>query len=126
MVFSLSRWLLMLMHVSLLSTAIIINSSESVQAHEIRPAIADVSLSADSIGIEIRLTAEPLVAGIDLEGLQDTNEAPEADEYDRLRDLPPEDLAARFQAVWPDLRQTLFVRTGEADILLEMETVRVE
>ncbi|NNK77359.1 MAG: HupE/UreJ family protein, partial [Litoreibacter sp.] len=47
-------------------------------------------------------------------------------EYDRLRNLPPEDLTARFQAVWPDLRQTLFVRTGEADILLELETVRVE
>ncbi|MFY0693038.1 MAG: HupE/UreJ family protein [Paracoccaceae bacterium] len=126
MVFPLSRWVLMLMRAVLLSTAFAINFAAMGHAHEIRPAIADVSLSADSIEMEIRLTAEPLVAGMDLDGLQDTNEAPEAEAYDQLRALSPDELTVRFEAVWPELRGTFVVRTGETDVLLDLDRVRVE
>ncbi|MEM1077919.1 MAG: HupE/UreJ family protein [Pseudomonadota bacterium] len=73
------------------------------QAHEIRPAVADVRMDATRAEITIQLTAEPLVAGIDVSGLDDTDEAPEAEAYDALRVLSPEEMAEAFRAAWPEV-----------------------
>lgn len=72
-------------------------------AHEIRPAVSDVLVETDRVQMSILMTLEPLVAGIDLQGLDDTDNAPQADRYDALRALPPADLDAAFRAAWPDL-----------------------
>ena len=47
-------------------------------AHETRPAIADLTVGAERADLAIVLTLEAPLAGIDLEGLADTNEAPAA------------------------------------------------
>lgn len=97
----------------------------ATSAHEIRPAIADVALSDDRIEMTIRLTAEPLVAGIDLEGLQDTNESPEAEQYDALRALPPAELATRLRETWPDIADSLTVFAGDTPVSLDLMDVSV-
>lgn len=113
----------MLGQLALMSMLALFTIASGVAAHEIRPAIADVTLSNDAISMKIRMTAEPLIAGIDLEGLQDTNEAPESDQYDALRALSPEELSARFQQAWPDISKGFTVLAGDAPVVLELVDV---
>ncbi|EPX77487.1 HupE/UreJ family protein [Litoreibacter arenae] len=117
--------LTMLGQVAVLSMLAMFTMASATSAHEIRPAIADVALSDDRIEMTIRLTAEPLVAGIDLEGLQDTNESPEAEQYDALRALPPAELATRLRETWPDIADSLTVFAGDTPVSLDLMDVSV-
>lgn len=113
-----------LLSVSMLAT---VSFSNTLRAHEIRPAIADVRVGLERLEMEIKLNAEPLVAGINLEGLQDTNDAPESDVNDALRALPVAEFEARFRNAWPELREG-FIVVDEAgkEYLLELDAVRTE
>ena len=115
----------MLAQLAVLSMLALFTMASIGGAHEIRPAIADVALTDEEVVIELRLTAEPLVAGIDLQGLTDTNEAPEADQYDALRALPPADLAAQFEQAWPGISEGITVQAGDAAVALELLDVTV-
>lgn len=84
----------------------------SARAHEVTPAIADVTLAPDTVHLEIELNLEAFIADIDLEGLTDTNAAPNAPAYDRLRQLPPADLEAAFRTFWPDMRSGITIVTA--------------
>ena len=115
----------MLMRWCWMSTLLVITMVQASLAHEVRPAIADVVLTEDQIAIEFRLNAEPLLAGIDLQGLGDTNEAPEAEEYDILRALSPEDLAERVQVEWPDLQSGFLVDANGTAVSLDLDDLEV-
>lgn len=52
--------------------------------------------------LALQINLEAFLAGVDLDTVEDTNEAPQANEYDTLRALPAADLAARA----PDLLAT--------------------
>lgn len=66
-----------------------------VQAHEVTPAIANFEVVGQELVLDIRLNAEALLAGIDLDGLDDTNNAQKgAGDYDSLRALDPTALMA--------------------------------
>lgn len=72
-------------------------------AHEIRPAVADVTIGPDRAQVTIQLTTETLVAGIDVSGIEDTDEAPQAAAYDALRALPPGEMAEALREAWPQV-----------------------
>lgn len=76
----------------------------TVNAHEVRPAIADVDVSGSEATISINLSIEPLMAGMNLAGLADTNDAPEAAKYDALRALEHGVLEGQVTQSWDDLR----------------------
>ena len=44
------------------------------RAHEVQPAIADLSTGDGQVMLDIRLNAEAMLAGINLDGITDTNE----------------------------------------------------
>lgn len=88
--------------------------SAAAAAHEIRPAVVDVEASAERLTLTVRLSLEAMVAGIDLDGLEDTDDAPEAERYDALRALEPEALAAAAQDAWPELARGFLLRAGDA------------
>ena len=73
---------------------------EPAAAHEIRPTIADVEVSATEVTLSLRITIEALVSGVDLSSVDNTNDAPEAIIYDRLRAMNPADLEAAFRDAW--------------------------
>ena len=65
-------------------------------AHEIRPAVATMTLEPGGrYELAIVVNVEALIAGIGAEH-RDTDESPNAREYNRLRALPPEALRAEF------------------------------
>ncbi|MEM1374516.1 MAG: HupE/UreJ family protein [Pseudomonadota bacterium] len=91
-------------------------------AHETEPAIANVSVGPERFEASIILNAEALLAGIDLGTYTDTNNAPEAAEYDRLRALSAEDLTARLNTDWPRLAAS-FRTEGVGALTLEQVEV---
>lgn len=82
------------------------------QAHEIRPSVMDIGLSqngSDYLDIRLGFTAESYLAGMDVSALSDTDNSPVADEYNRLRMLPPEHLAALVEQAFPQLAQDIVI-----------------
>ena len=78
----------------------------SVAAHEVQPAIADLRAADGTIELILDLNLEAYLAGIDLDGLLDTDDAEDSAAYDRLRALNPEALAAEVTglvATWNGL-----------------------
>ncbi len=97
----------------------------TLQAHEIRPAVADLTVSAGEAHIELELTLEAFVAGIDLEGLDDTDDATGADHYDVLRAMDATDLERELRQRWPVLVQGIMIRAGDRALTAELGQVSI-
>lgn len=97
-----------------------------LRAHEVVPAVADLSAGAGQVVLDLRVIAEAHLAGIDLDGLADTNEAPAADVYDALRALDPAALAPRIEAGWAEMFAGLELRADGVPLDLGFQGVRVE
>ncbi|MEO1745241.1 MAG: HupE/UreJ family protein [Pseudomonadota bacterium] len=94
-------------------------------AHEVRPAIADVAIDDTQLRIDISLNAEALLAGIDLDGLADTDEAENASDYDALRALDQSALQARFEDAADRILGGFTVLSGETPVTLSFDGVAV-
>ena len=79
-----------------MSTLMLLIATGALRAHEVLPGIATFGVENGIAVITLELTAEAILAGIDLDGLEDTNEAPEASDYDALRALSSEELGAQI------------------------------
>lgn len=102
----------------MLSTACLIwlASLLPARAHEVLPAIADMEQVGDGLRFDIRLNIESFIAGIDLTATSDTNDTPQADAYDVLRALSPEDLSARFLDFWPQMQDRIVLEVDGARV----------
>ena len=105
----------------LVSSIVLINSAA---AHEVQPGVMDVEISGDTLDLYVEWILEAPIAGLDLEGVADTNEAEGAEEYDRLRGFEPAALAEAFNEAWPELKDKITVRAG--DTPLEMSAADVD
>jgi len=85
----------------------------AVTAHEVQPSVASLSLEDGRARLDLRLNAEALLAGIDLDGVTDTDETAGSDTYDALRMLPPEEITARLRAAWEGLAPGMAVTTED-------------
>jgi hydrogenase/urease accessory protein HupE len=80
---------------------VLLLAAAPVAAHTLRPAIATFGLHDDGrLTLEIETNLEALVAGVGPQHA-DTDDAPEARAYDRLRRLAPGDLRDAFDAFAP-------------------------
>lgn len=96
----------------------------SARAHEVTPTIADLRVEAGVLTLDLRLNAEAFVAGIDLDGLGNTNESGKSDSYDELRALPPDEFAPRLRAFAEDWIGRIGVR-GSGPVALNVGTIAV-
>ncbi|NBT40428.1 MAG: HupE/UreJ family protein [Alphaproteobacteria bacterium] len=71
-----------------------------VHAHEVKPAVADLFFTDKQVELKITMQLEVVLAGIDASQYQDTNLAPQADQYDRYRQMSPSFLAQKFKENW--------------------------
>lgn len=96
-----------------------------LRAHEVQPAIADMTANGDTLNFDIRLNIEGFIAGIDLAGTDDTNATPQAADYDQLRNLAPGPLEARFAAFWPQMAPRIVILTDGTPILPRLSGIHV-
>lgn len=111
----------------LLSTAwfLLIASLLPARAHEVLPAIADMERVDDTLRFDIRLSIESFIAGIDLAVTDDTNETPQAAQYDALRALTPEELTTRFESYWPEMADRINVVVDGSRVPVENPTIDI-
>lgn len=83
-------------------------------AHEVNPAIADVTVTPEQVEIVATVPAEAWLAGVDLSSVTDTNASPRAEDYDKLRALPPDEVEALVRAEWDSLASGFRIAAGEA------------
>ncbi|SEJ08003.1 Hydrogenase/urease accessory protein HupE [Cribrihabitans marinus] len=81
-------------------------------AHEVTPTIGDFSVEDGTLRLELRMNVEAFLAGIDLDGLDDTDEAAESPDYDALRKLDAPRLQPRIRAFALDWLDRLDVQAG--------------
>ncbi|MEZ8006102.1 MAG: HupE/UreJ family protein [Amylibacter sp.] len=93
------------------------------QAHELRPAVADVTVTKLKVKIELLLTVETLLAGIDLTEVINTDDAPQAKIYDQLRSLTDVALADLVRKEWPLLASGFLVKGGGSLKLNNIEVI---
>lgn len=109
----------------LAGVAVALVMAGAVSAHEVLPTIGQFSARDGAVRLELRLNAEALVAGIDLDGLSDTNNSSQSATYDDLRALEPDDLGARVTADWPAISQGLMLTAGDQPLPLTLDSVEV-
>ncbi len=99
-------------------------AAANVRAHEVTPAIADFRVEDGQITLGLRLNVEAFVAGIDLDGLSDTNQTAQAADYDELRGLGMQDLEPMVRLFAEEWLETFSLRAGRAvDLRLSHVTI---
>ena len=113
-------WCFVLMSSALVGFA---SLAGQARAHELRPAVAEVSVREDRIEIALRLAVETLLAGIDQSQIADTDEAPEAEVYDQLRGLPDQTLAQMVEMRFADISRGIFIEGAGPMLLTSVDVI---
>lgn len=95
------------------------------QAHEVRPAVADAEISATEALVQFRMTVEPVLAGMNLAGLENTNDSPLSGLYDQLRAQPGTALETQFRAAWPRLAAKFVITSDGVPLPAEIISLSV-
>ncbi len=102
-----------------------ITLTSALAAHEVLPTIGDMELIDGQLTFSLEGNFESIVAGIDLDGLEDTEAAPEAAVYDSLRALEPDAFGSEFTANWPQMGQSIEVLVDGVAVPLELNAITV-
>ncbi|WP_299751274.1 HupE/UreJ family protein [uncultured Boseongicola sp.] len=102
---------------ALVSTLFVVTTA---RAHEVQPTIADLTLNAGDVEVVLDWVLEAPIAGLDLDGVEDTNAAVGAEDYDALRALDAASLETAFREAWPSIAQGLSLRAGDEALALEI------
>ncbi|MDF1728261.1 MAG: HupE/UreJ family protein [Sulfitobacter sp.] len=65
------------------------------QAHEVQPAVGDITVTDGRVEFQLRFNLEAFLADVDLDAVTDIDDADVSDTYDALRALPGEEIADR-------------------------------
>lgn len=96
-----------------------------VTAHEVLPSLFNVDVNATTVTIRVETIGEAMVAGIDLSGVENTDNAPEAELYNTLRATPAAEFAAQVEEAWPNLRDGFLISSGGKTVPLTLDRVEV-
>lgn len=94
-------------------------------AHEVQPAVADVEINGERVTITLRAALEPMIAGVNLSAVEDTDDSPLSGENDALRALSSDEASAAFSTAWPSIAENMTLQSGGADLLITLEGVDV-
>jgi hypothetical protein len=91
--------------------------ASAARAHEVFPAVADMTEADGALTFVVTANLEAFVAGVDLNGLLNTNSSPRAADYDALRLLPPAEMEARLAAFWPEMAAKIMILADGAPVV---------
>lgn len=106
-------------------TLVLTLSSTLARAHEVVPTIADLTVTEGRADLSLRINLEAFLAGVDLDTVEDTNDAPQAEDYDALRALSPDVLAARAPALLQGWNALPLISVDGTPLALESVNVNV-
>ncbi len=89
-------------------------------AHEVSPSIADLRTDAGQAQLSLRLNIEAFLAGINLDGLQDTNAAAQSARYDNMRFISPPQLESMIRQQWPEIGQGITLLADQNPVELTL------
>jgi len=113
------------LHCGLLLLALLVLSIANVQAHELRPAVADISRTESGLQVSIRANLEALISEIGAEH-QDSDDAPQSARYQQLREMPPERLEPELRRYLPTLLQGITLNsTTDPDLPLPLSLASI-
>ena len=96
-----------------MATACLVLLPRLLLAHEIRPAIATFAMQSNgNYSITISLNLEAILSGIGAEH-EDTDDSPNAERYNTLRALPPNDLRSAFQTFETEFLEGVTLHFGD-------------
>ncbi|WP_293449462.1 HupE/UreJ family protein [Planktotalea sp.] len=96
-----------------------------VQAHEVSPTVADLTVAQGTVTLDLRITLESFLAGIDLDAAEDTDEVPAAADYDVLRALDAAALEARLRDFAPQLLRDVVFNVDGVVVPLAISAVNI-
>lgn len=96
-----------------------------VTAHEVLPSLFNVEVNATNVVIRVETIGEAMVAGIDLSGVENTDDSPEAELYNTLRALPAAEFAQRVEEAWPGMRDGFLISSDGSPVTLTLDRVEV-
>jgi len=97
----------------------------SARAHELQPAVMDIEIFPTELQIFVEWNIEAPLAGLDLDGLENTNDADNEDDYLALRALTPEALEQTFRDAWPDLHTKITMTAGDTALAPEITSISI-
>lgn len=96
-----------------------------VYADVVKPALVEISVFSDAqVSVEIRTSIEALLTGINGR-YRNTQDAPNADEYDALRELEAEDLRKQFVAFHSVLLEGVELRVDGVAVPLKIGVIDI-
>ncbi|MBC8212227.1 MAG: HupE/UreJ family protein [Gammaproteobacteria bacterium] len=97
----------------------------TVQADVVKPTMIDISVHANGrVELELHLSIEALLTGIN-NRYRNTKSAPQSEQYDALRALPPEQLASQFEPFIAKLLDAAALRFDDHKIELKVSRVDI-
>jgi len=119
----------MMLALAALVSSAFVAAPRSALAHEVDPTVADVSVQGGQVQLDLRLTLESFLAGIDLDTATDTNDVPQAADYDALRALDAAGLTEQFDAFEPQMLGAMVLKADGVAVPLRrtaLDIPRVE
>ncbi|MCK0168356.1 HupE/UreJ family protein [Jannaschia sp. S6380] len=97
----------------------------TASAHEVQPSVADVTIDGNRVTITLTTAMEPIVAGVNLSEVADTDESPLSDRNDALRALSPDEMGAALMEAWPGIAERITLRVGDMDLVPELAEMEI-
>lgn len=95
-------------------------------AHEVRPAVGDLTAGDGTVSLVLRLSMEPVLAGVNLAGLDDTSDADGAERVDAMRSLSRDALQSQIETTLPFLLGQIVIRADGQRVPLTATEVQVD
>ena len=110
-------------HLSKLLFLLLLSSAwmAPLRAHEVQPAIADLTAEDGVVKLHLQVNLEALLAGINLDGLANTDDAENGAAYDALRAQPAVQIAGQAGRLLADWNARPLVSAGGTAVLMGLE-----
>lgn len=105
---------------AVVSTLLWLTPAQRALAHEVLPTISDMTVTPEGqMMLVMRINLEAFLAGIDLDAVENTDNDAQAADYDALRALPADQIAARAGEIVSAWNAHPLVEAGAAVVLAQ-------